>query len=178
MEISTFWPKIILKISKKGQISAPGTRQNALYINHPIGVAYQIVKIAKIHDVATLQAAILHDTVEDTECSLDEIEENFGKEVRDLVDEVSDDKNLDKMERKRLQIVNSGKKSWKAKVVKLSDKLYNLKDLEKVTPEGWSDDRRMEYFVWAKKVVDAVCGNGPVNVGLEKELDGIFGRNL
>merc|ERR1712183_172260 len=73
------------------------------YINHPIGVAYQLINIGKVYDVATLQAAILHDTVEDTDCSLEEIEENFGKEVRDLVDEVSDDKNLEKMERKRLQ---------------------------------------------------------------------------
>ena len=148
------------------------------YINHPIGVAYQIVNIGKVYDVATIQAAILHDTVEDTDCTLEEIERYFGKEVRDLVDEVSDDKNLEKMERKRLQIVNAPKKSYKAKLVKLSDKLYNLRDLERTKPEGWSDERRKEYFIWAQKVVDGMCSTGVVNEFLEKELAEIFNRNF
>ena len=123
-------------------------------------------------------AAILHDTVEDTNTSLEEVEAEFGKTVRDIVAEVSDDKTKAKAERKRLQIVHSLHKSrqvgggsglsyyhiitynnfsvtvyYQAKLVKLADKLYNLRDLERTTPVGWSQERKQEYFVWAAKVV-------------------------
>lgn len=148
------------------------------YINHPIGVAYQLVNEAKVFDQATLTAAVLHDTVEDTDTSLDEIEREFGTEVRGLVDEVSDDKSLEKMERKRLQIVNAPKKSTKAKLVKLSDKLYNLRDLEKQTPVGWTEERTQQYFIWAKQVVDGMRSTGSININLEDELDKIFARQI
>ena len=70
---------------------------------------------AGVEDVDVLQGAILHDTVEDTDTTLDEIEAEFGKSVRDIVDQVSDDKNLEKMERKRLQIVHAKNVSVKVK---------------------------------------------------------------
>ena len=79
--------------------------------------------------------AILHDTVEDTDTSLDEIEAVFGKPVRDIVAEVTDNKDLAKEERKRLQIVHSPHKSPRAKLVKLADKLYNLRDIVRLPPE-------------------------------------------
>ena len=111
------------------------------YINHPIGVAHILTDEGGVTDLAVLQAALLHDTVEDTDTSFEEIEEHFGREVRDLVAEVTDDKRLPYAERKRLQIVNAPKKSPKAKLVKLADKLYNLRDLSRETPRGWSDER-------------------------------------
>ena len=65
---------------------------------------------------------------------------------------MSDNKNLEKGERKRLQIVHAPAASPGAKLVKLADKLYNLRDLERTTPAGWSQQRKQEYFVWSAKV--------------------------
>ena len=117
------------------------------------------------------QAAILHDTVEDTDTTIEEIEEHFGKEVRDIVADVTDDKTLHWKERKRLQIVHSPFICPKAKLVKLADKLYNLRDLEKSTPEGWTEERVQIYFEWSAKVINGIRGNNEV---LEKELDKLF----
>lgn len=88
----------------------------------------------------------MHDTVEDTDTTFEEIENYFGEEVEKIVKEVTDDKTLPKLERKRLQIVHAPNSSYKAKLVKLADKLYNLRDLEKETPVGWSSERVHEYF--------------------------------
>ncbi|CAI9551050.1 unnamed protein product, partial [Staurois parvus] len=91
---------------------------------------------AGISDIAVLQAALLHDTVEDTDTTFLEIEEKFGQEVRKIVEEVTDDKTLPKMKRKQLQIEHAPHRSHKAKLVKLADKLYNLRDLNRSTPNG------------------------------------------
>lgn len=141
------------------------------YINHPIGVANILSAEGDVTDLDVLMAAILHDTVEDTETTFEEIEENFGVEIRKIVAEVTDDKNLPKMERKRLQIEHAKHSNPKAKLVKLADKLYNLRDLQQSIPEGWTKERCNEYFVWAKKVVDNLRGT---NEKLENELDKIF----
>lgn len=103
-----------------------------------VGVACLLVD-AKVTDQNVLMAAILHDTVEDTETTLEEIEENFGKTIRDIVGEVTDDKSKPKQERKRLQIEHAKTASREAKLVKLADKLYNLRDLERCTPDGWTE---------------------------------------
>ncbi|XP_039714140.1 guanosine-3',5'-bis(diphosphate) 3'-pyrophosphohydrolase MESH1 isoform X4 [Pteropus medius] len=106
------------------------------YINHPIGVARILTHEAGITDIVVLQAALLHDTVEDTDTTLDEVELHFGAQVRGLVEEVTDDKTLPKLERKRLQVEQAPHSSPGAKLVKLADKLYNLRDLKRCTPEG------------------------------------------
>ncbi|KAI8050810.1 AGAP004597-PA [Syncephalis plumigaleata] len=144
------------------------------YINHPIGVAYLLAE-AGVTDTVVLQAALLHDTVEDTDTSFDEIEQIFGAQVRSVVDECTDDKNLPKAERKRLQIVTAPHKSTRAKQVKLADKLYNLRDLQRATPEGWTSERVHDYFVWARQVVDGCRGT---NDSLEKQLDELFEQVL
>src|SRR6185436_14890407 len=74
------------------------------YINHPIEVAEMLARVGGVTDLVTLQGAILHDTIEDTNTTPEELEVHFGREVRDVVLEVTDDKTLEKMERKRLQI--------------------------------------------------------------------------
>ncbi|XP_069321800.1 guanosine-3',5'-bis(diphosphate) 3'-pyrophosphohydrolase MESH1 isoform X1 [Eulemur rufifrons] len=125
------------------------------YINHPIGVARILTHEAGITDIAVLQAALLHDTVEDTDTTLDEVELHFGAQVRRLVEEVTDDKTLPKMERKRLQVEQAPHSSPGAKLVKLADKLYNLRDLNRCTPEGWSEHRVQEYFEWAAQISEA-----------------------
>lgn len=145
--------------------------QQTPYINHPIGVANILCEEGDVVDVSVLQAAVLHDTVEDTDCSLDEIQEKFGEHVRSIVEEVTDDKKLPKMERKRLQVVNAPKKSKEAKLVKLADKLYNLRDLNRATPQGWDKERVEAYFSWASQVVAGLRGT---NHKLEAELDKIF----
>ena len=85
--------------------------------------------------------------------------------------EVTDDKSLPKQERKRLQIEHTPHVSQKAKLVKLADKLYNLRDLSRVVPEGWSEERVTEYFVWASKVAAGLRGT---NQRLEESLDALF----
>jgi len=126
-----------------------------------------------VTDNLVLQAAILHDTVEDTETTLEEIEEIFGSKMRSIIDDVSDDKNLPKQERKRLQIEHASKCSHEAKLVKLADKLYNLRDLERSTPVGWEKSRVDEYFKWAAKVCQGLRGT---NAELEGKLEEIFKR--
>ena len=118
-----------------------------------------------------LRAALLHDTVEDTDTSFEELEEKFGRTVTNIVREVTDDKSLPKEERKRLQIVHASQRSHEAKLVKLADKLYNLRDLCESCPVGWTSQRKQEYFKWAKQVVDCLQGTCPP---LEKELNAIF----
>lgn len=143
------------------------------YINHPIGVANILATEGDVTDLKVLMGALLHDTVEDTDTTFEEIEEHFGKEIRKIVEEASDDKSLPKAERKRLQIEHAASCSPEAKLIKLADKLYNLRDLSSPegTPESWSQQRCHEYFEWAKKVVDNLRGT---NDKLEEKLDEVF----
>jgi len=144
------------------------------YINHPIGVAHSLAHEGKVEDINVLKAAILHDTVEDTDTTIEEVKEVFGATVAGIVAEVTDEKGLPTAERKRLQVVNASKKSREAKLVKLADKLYNLRDLDRVTPEGWTQQRVEEYFLWAAQVVKGCRGT---NEALEKELDELFHKH-
>lgn len=137
------------------------------YINHPVGVMNILCDEGGVTDIPTLMGAVLHDTVEDTDTSPEEILTEFGEEVADIVKQVTDDKNLPKAERKRLQIVNAPHKTEKAKLVKLADKLYNLRDLSKSTPEGWTEERVKEYRIWSSRVCTGLVGT---NKALEEEL--------
>ncbi len=143
------------------------------YINHPIGVAHIIQTEGKVCDPVVLAAALLHDTVEDTKTTLEELRETFGDEVASVVAEVTDDKRLPRKERKQKQIDSAPNKSHRAKLVKLADKLYNLRDLERARPIGWSRERVSEYFGWATQVVEGLRGT---NKAIEDELDLVFSR--
>jgi len=136
---------------------------NASYIIHPLGVALSLYKEGKVTDLNVLQAAILHDTVEDTNTTFEEIELNFGSFVRKIVEQVTDDKKLSKEKRKQIQIEHAPHLLKEAKLVKLSDKLYNLRDLMKgPTPPSWDAFRIQGYFVWAKKVVEGLRGTNEI----------------
>lgn len=74
------------------------------YINHPIGVAYILTSEGNVTDPDVIMAALLHDTVEDTNTTLDEIGETFGAKIKNIVREVTDDKSLLKSTRKELQV--------------------------------------------------------------------------
>jgi guanosine-3',5'-bis(diphosphate) 3'-pyrophosphohydrolase len=126
------------------------------YINHPIALVSVLAVEAGVSDLTTLQAAILHDTIEDTETTYDELVGLFGAAVADVVMEVTDDKLLEKDERKRLQISHAHMKSPQAAMVKIADKICNLRDIASSPPVGWSEQRKTEYFAWAKAVVDGL----------------------
>lgn len=137
------------------------------YINHPIALADVLVNEAGVTDVEVIAAALLHDTMEDTETTAEELDQAFGSRVRRIVEEVSDDQTLEKQERKRMQILHAPQLSNQARLVKLSDKICNLRDIVGCPPHGWSLQRRQAYFDWSKKVIDGLRGPNP-------ELEGIF----
>jgi guanosine-3',5'-bis(diphosphate) 3'-pyrophosphohydrolase len=131
------------------------------YINHPIALANVLANEAGVHDVEVICAALLHDTVEDTDTTPIELQEEFGNAIARLVMEVTDDKELARDERKRLQIEHAAAASRKAKLVKLADKICNLRDVAQRPPAGWSLERRQSYFDWALQVVDRLRGAHP-----------------
>lgn len=114
------------------------------YINHPLTLARVLAEEGGITDAVTLCAALLHDTIEDTETTPDDLEREFGPEIRAIVEEVTDDKSLSKADRKRLQIEHAPHISERAKLVKLADKIANLRDVATSPPAGWPLRRRQE----------------------------------
>jgi guanosine-3',5'-bis(diphosphate) 3'-pyrophosphohydrolase len=136
---------------RKGEGAAP-------YINHPIAVAAVLAGTGGVDAHVTLAAAVLHDTVEDTETTLEELEGEFGVEVRDVVEEVTDDKELTKAERKRLQVEHAPSASRRAKELKLGDKICNIRDLVHAPPGDWTLDRKVEYLDWTEQVVAGCRG--------------------
>lgn len=143
------------------------------YINHPIEVAELISRVGGVEELAVLMAAILHDTVEDTETTLEDIESAFGAEVRDLVAEVTDDKSLQKADRKRLQVEHTPHLSDGAKLVRIADKTCNVRDIAHSPPPDWDAKRRTEYLEWASRVVDGCRGT---NQKLERCFDETLAR--
>ena len=141
------------------------------YVNHCIAVAAVLATVGAVTDADTLAAAVLHDTVEDTATTLGDIEQRFGPTVRAVVAEVTDDKSLPNSERKRLQVVHARTASRAAKLVKLGDKICNVRDMTLAPPTGWSDARRLAYLRWSAEVVDGCRGT---NVTLEAEFDRVL----
>lgn len=138
------------------------------YINHPIEVAELLARVGRITDPVVLQAALLHDTIEDTQTTPEELEQVFGPEVSRVVQEVTDDKGLPKSERKRLQVVHASQLSDRARQIKIADKISNVQSVTKTPPAHWSLERRMEYLNWTEQVVAGCRGS---NEALEKFYD-------
>ena len=138
------------------------------YINHPLEVANLLATVGNVEDYEILMAAILHDTVEDTETTAEELTELFGAKVCSMVLEVTDDKSLPKERRKELQIEHAPHLSIGAKQIKLCDKISNVADVLNNPPADWSQERRQEYVAWAGKVVEGLRG---VNKDLEDYFD-------
>ncbi len=143
------------------------------YINHPLEVAEMLANVAGVQDLNVLIAAVLHDTIEDTKTTSRELEEAFGSQVRLLVEEVTDDKSLPKPERKRLQIEHAPLLSPSAKLIKLADKVSNVRDIADRPPADWTVERRREYLDWATRVVAGCRG---VSETLEREFDNAMRR--
>ena len=142
--------------------------QESPYINHPIEVANVLWTVGDVYDVTTIVGALLHDTIEDTNTTPEEILNNFGKDVLALVLEVSDDKNLPKKERKIKQIKKASFLSFRAKQLKLADKICNISDIANSPPQNWSWQRRVDYLEWADSVIAGLRG---VNAKLETYFD-------
>jgi len=143
------------------------------YINHPIALANVLVQEGDVADPAVIAAALLHDTLEDTQTTAAELRTAFGEAIARVVAEVTDDKDLPKAERKRLQVEHAATLSREAKLVKLADKICNLRDMADHPPAKWDLVRRREYFDWAKAVIDRLRG---VHPRLEAAFDAAFAR--
>ena len=143
------------------------------YINHPIAVATVLADEGDVSDEATLVAAALHDTVEDTETTFEELEAHFDPDVASLVSELTDDKSLEKTERKRLQIEHAPSLSDRAKELKLGDKICNVRDVTDNPPVDWSLQRRSEYLNWSERVVAGCRG---INTKLDQAFDQAISR--
>ena len=140
-------------------------RHASAYINHPIELARVLHNEGGVSDSITLSAAILHDTVEDTQTTHAELARKFGAGIAAVVMEVTDNKRLHKHTRKRLQIEHARTLSPQARLVKLADKICNLRDVALRPPASWDLARRREYFDWAKQVVDGLRGVHPTLEG-------------
>jgi GTP diphosphokinase / guanosine-3',5'-bis(diphosphate) 3'-diphosphatase len=143
------------------------------YINHPIALANVLANEGGVTDPEVIVAALLHDTIEDTETTADELRELFGNAVTGVVLEVTDDKSLPKVERKRLQVEHAARASPQAKLVKLADKICNLRDILSSPPSDWSVERQQEYFDWSARVV---AGVRDVHPGLALVFDRLLAR--
>lgn len=135
------------------------------YLNHPVQVAELLWRVGGVRDMAVLTAALLHDVIEDTGAEPAEIERLFGAETAALVLEVSDDKKLPKARRKELQVLHAPGLSPGAGLIKIADKICNVRDVTWSPPPNWTLLRRMEYLDWAARVVE---GLGPCNPALEE----------
>ena len=138
------------------------------YFNHLLEVADLVAASSPHLDVELVMAAFLHDTVEDTGVTLQEVEQRFGKDVADLVAEVTDDKSLPKETRKQLQVEHTPEKSSRAQTLKLADKISNLRAIISSPPVGWSRERKQQYFEWARQVVSGIASP---NQFLKSEFD-------
>jgi guanosine-3',5'-bis(diphosphate) 3'-pyrophosphohydrolase len=132
-----------------------------------------LVNEGGVTDPVVICAALLHDTLEDTQTTKAELESAFGPAIAAIVQEATDDKSLPKAERKRLQIEHAPRCSPEAKLVKLADKIANLRDILAQPPAGWPLERKRGYFEWAKLVVDGLRG---VNPRLEAAFDALYAQ--
>ncbi len=151
---------------RKGESAEP-------YINHLADVTRLLAAATEGRDTELVIAGLLHDTLEDTDTSYDELAAEFGPEVAALVAEVTDDKSLERQERKQRQVTTAPMKSAQAKMIKLADKTSNLHSILHSPPVGWDDARKREYFEWARRVIEGCRG---VNPYLEQEFDRVWRR--
>jgi len=145
---------------RKGIIPIP-------FINHPIKVASLILNRINNPGLEIVQAALLHDTLEDTKTTLEELREKFGLRVAEIVNELTDNMSQPYYVRKKLQIEKASKLSYEARCVKIADKISNVNDIL-FTRVGWIKSRKLRYIKWSMKVIDQIRGT---NKELEEEFD-------
>lgn len=143
-------------------------RGQSPYINHLIDVAQLLWELGGVRDIATIVAGILHDTLEDTDTTAQELAALFGGSISSVVQEVTDDKSLPQPVRKRLQIEHAAGLSARARLVKIADKISNITDIMNAPPKGWSARRRREYVEWGQDVIARIRGT---NESMEQHFD-------
>lgn len=134
---------------------------NSPYINHPVEVAHILAENG-VEDLEVLQAALLHDVLEDTDTTYEELEGRFGRKVAGVVKEVTDDKSTSKYTRKKAQLDLTQFKSLEARLVKIGDKISNTRDLKSNPPEGWSELQRLGYLHWSFAICVSILDVGDV----------------
>jgi (p)ppGpp synthase/HD superfamily hydrolase len=144
---------------RKGADRAP-------YIIHPTEVAALVAEAGA--DDVTIAAALLHDVVEDTLGTEEDIRAAFGPEVAKIVMELTDDKRLPAAERKHLQLETTRAKSYAARLIKIADKTSNVRSITTNPPTDWSPERQRQYVAWCASVVDTIRGTSTI---LEEEFD-------
>lgn len=145
------------------------------YINHPLALASVLAVDGGVENPEVICAALLHDTIEDTKTTAEELIAIFGDKVTGIVLEVTDNKTLDKPARKEEQVRHAPHISPEAKLVKLADKICNLRDILASPPADWNADRKREYFDWAARVVAGLRGS---HIGLEIIFDETYARYI
>jgi hypothetical protein len=138
------------------------------YINHLLEVLDLVACATGGADVDVMIAAVLHDTLEDTEASHDALAARFGSRVVGIVEELSDDMSLTKAERRRQRIETMPKKSMEARMVKTADVISNLRAIAGSPPAGWTAEHRLSYLEDCRQLIDAARG---ANSQLEAEFD-------
>lgn len=161
LEAASFASKLHTHQKRKGSDGEP-------YINHPLEVANLLANVGNVSDLNILIAAILHDTIEDTDVTKEELAQRFGQQVADYVSEVTDDKSLPQPERKRLQVEHAPHLSHGAKQIKLADKISNITDVTNNPPHDWPHERKVAYVDWGESVAAGLRG---ANADLEKRFD-------
>jgi (p)ppGpp synthase/HD superfamily hydrolase len=131
-------------------------------------VAFLVTTATEGREPDVVIAALLHDAVEDQGIAIESIASAYGGKVADIVTEVTDDKSLPKVERKRLQIETAGRKSREARLIKIADKTSNVRAIANSPPPDWSVERRLYYVRWAGEVVAQIRGTSP---WLEQQFD-------
>lgn len=146
---------------EKHRMQRRGDVEETPYINHPLELASILTEEGRITDVDVICAALLHDTIEDTQTTLSELEQHFGKTIANLVAEVTNDMSLNSEQRRHAELAFIPNLSDKAKLIKLADKLANIRDVSTMPPVGWSTKKKSEYFDFALSVAQRAALASP-----------------
>ncbi|BAR55899.1 (p)ppGpp synthase/HD superfamily hydrolase [Bradyrhizobium diazoefficiens] len=136
-------------------------RGNEPYVNHLAEVANLLARATDGADAELVAAGWLHDTIEDTETTREELAQKFSERIASLVVECTDDMKLPKAERRRRQVVDAPKKSAGAKLIKIADKISNVGARIHAAPTTEERDDLADYTGWAEQVVAGCRGGNP-----------------
>ena len=142
-------------------------RGNEPYVNHLAEVANLLAFATEGADAELVAAGWLHDTIEDTGITRGELAEKFGERVAAVVVEVTDDMSLPKEQRRQKQIEDAPHKSPGAKLVKIADKISNIRARIVREPSKGQREDLADYVAWAEKVVARCQG---INAALDAKF--------
>lgn len=145
------------------------------YINHLAEVARLLAEATAGTDENLVCAGLLHDTIEDQGVRREDLSRAFNEGIASLVEEVTDDKSVEKHERKRLVVEQIAGKSARARLLKLADLTSNLRSRMASPPREWPPERRRAYFDWAQQVAAGCRG---LNAWLEAAFDEAWSRGV